>query len=279
MSTSVAIVNWNAGNRLRVCVESLLATAPDARAVVVDNASVDGSIESLAQFSDRVGLVCNKVNRGLAAALNQAFAATSTHYVLALNPDVQVMPKAVEILERFLDTHPKAGAVGGYVNEKYLPRQFPTASRLIRENLGLLSRKPSAKSGGSASVDQPAAAALMIRRAAYEEAGGFDEQFFPAWYEDVDFCKRLKIAGWEIYFVPDARFHHEGGYSAEALGKKSFVQAYYHNQLRYTRKHLGPTASLAVRASMIAGMLARIVAQPQNAGAYGSVLWGALGRW
>src|SRR5207244_7100058 len=108
------------------------------------------------------------------------------------------------------------------------------------------------------SVEQPAAAALMIRREAYESVGGFDEQFYPAWYEDVDFCCRLKAEGWEIYYAPKAEFLHQGGYSVGALGSESFVRAYYGNQMRYARKHFSLLGSAAVLASFAVVMLVRM---------------------
>ena len=119
-----------------------------------------------------------------------------------------------------------------------------------------------AQRGDPVAVDQPAAAALLIRRDAFEEVGGFDEQFYPAWYEDVDFCRRIKAQGWDIYFAPKAGFLHEGGYSAEALGPERFVKSYYSNQIRYAHKHFGRAGSAAVRASIVAGMMARIVGRP-----------------
>ena len=119
----------------------------------------------------------------------------------------------------------------------------------------------------------------MIRRSAFLEVGGFDNRFYPAWYEDVDFCKRLKSAGWRIYFDPVARFLHEGGYSAKALGTSGFAAAYYRNQLRYVHKHMSRTSGMAIRCSMVAGMVARTIAAPASAGAYWSVLAGAMGKW
>ncbi len=116
----------------------------------------------------------------------------------------------------------------------------------------------------------------MIRRDAYEEAQGFDEQFYPAWYEDVDFCRRVKAQGWEIFFLPAAEFLHSGGYSAETLGSESFLGAYYSNQIRFARKHFGAVGSVAVRASVAAGMIGRMIARPQQAKAYGKVFFGAL---
>ena len=286
MTCTVAIVNWNSGRLLRTCIESLLVTATSADILVIDNASTDDSLESSEGFRKRVDIVQNSVNRGFAAAVNQAFRTSSTPYVLILNPDIRVLPGSVQILEEFMDSHPRAAAVGGYVGEKYLPKEFPTMSRLILENLGagkwwnyplpLGEGRVRVPHPAPIPVDQPAGAALMIRRDAYEEAGGFDEQFYPAWYEDVDFCRRVKAQGWEIFFLPAAEFLHSGGYSAETLGSESFLGAYYGNQLRYARKHFGSMGSVAVRASVAAGMIGRMIARPQQARAYGKVFFGAL---
>ena len=136
MSSSVAIINWNSGIRLRTCIESLLGTVTKAEILVVDNASQDDSLEMVQGFRNRVNFITNSVNRGFAAAINQAFQTTETPYVLVLNPDIRVLPGAVFTLEEFMNAHPKAGAAGGYVNDKYLPRRFPTVGTLVRENLG-----------------------------------------------------------------------------------------------------------------------------------------------
>ncbi len=276
---AVVIINWNSGSLLRPCVQSVLDTARDAEVVVIDNASTDASLESLAALRNQIDVVQNSGNRGFAAAVNQGFDQTSTPFVLILNPDLRVLPGAIELLAEFLSAHPKAGAVGGYLNDDYLPRPFPTAASLARENLGLERRLYSKRWTGPVAVEQPAAAALMVRRDAYEQIDGFDERFYPAWYEDVDFCSRMKTAGWQIYFEPAAEFQHEGGYSAQALGPKAFAQAYYRNQLRYAQKHFGPASRFTVRVSIAAGMLLRMAARPGLAGAYASVLRGVLGGW
>ena len=276
MTSTVAVINWNSGSWLRTCIESLLATTANAEILVVDNASEDASLESVQGFRNRVNFIRNNVNRGFAAAINQAFKATSTSYVLVLNPDIRVMPGAVVMLEEFMDKHPRAGAVGGYVNEKYLPRDFPTVGGLVLANLGFGRHRPPPQLAEPAAVEQPAAAALMIRREAHESVGGFDEQFYPAWYEDVDFCRRLKAGGWEIYFAPKAEFLHEGGYSADALGSEGFIGAYYGNQVRYARKHFGRAGAAAVRASVAAGMIVRMIGKPKEAAAYGRAFIGAL---
>src|SRR5215467_8968653 len=111
-------------------------------------------------------------------------------------------------------------------------------------------------------VEQVAAAALIIRREAYDDAGRFDEQFYPAWYEDVDFCWKLKRRGWETYFAPQAEFLHDGGYSTAALGTEAFPYSYYRNQARYAQKWFGAAGSFAVRVSVVAGMMGRMIGRP-----------------
>jgi GT2 family glycosyltransferase len=278
VSSTVAIINWNSGRWLRTCVESLLAST-EAEILVIDNASQDASLEAAEEFRNRATFVRNDVNRGFAAAVNQAFLSTSKPYVLILNPDIRVTPGAVQMLEDFLDTHPKAGAVGGHVGDKYLPRAFPTVGKLVLENLGMSNNPSAVVQPNVRSVDQPAAAALMIRRAAFDDVSGFDEQFYPAWYEDVDFCRRLKAKDWEIYFMPAAEFIHEGGYSADAMGSENFARSYYRNQMRYARKHFSTFGSGIVRASIAAGMIGRMIGRPSQAAAYGKVFIGALKGW
>jgi GT2 family glycosyltransferase len=280
MTSAAAIINWNSGVLLRACIESLLATTPNVEILVIDNASEDDSLESVQGFRNRVNFVRNGVNRGFAAAVNQAFQTTSTSYVLILNPDVRVLPGSVEMLQNFMDANPRAAAVGGYVGDKYLPRNLPTVGSLMLQNLGIPTggqdRRQTSGPAVPLPVEQPAAAALLIRRDAFDEIGGFDERFYPAWYEDVDFCQRLKATGWKIYFAPQAEFSHEGGYSAEALGSARFAQAYYGNQMRYAQKHFGRPGSVLVRGSIAVGMIGRMICRPREAGAYGKVLIGAL---
>jgi N-acetylglucosaminyl-diphospho-decaprenol L-rhamnosyltransferase len=285
MKTTVAIINWNSGGLLKSCVESLFATGPDVKLLIIDNHSNDGSVDFVGKFGDRVQLIGNPSNRGFAGGVNDAFLhSSSTPYVLILNPDVRAVPGSVQLLEELMERHPRAGAIGGYVGKKYLPRNFPTPRSLVLENLGLGASISEGAGYDRASasifrVDQVAAAALMIRREAYDDVGRFDEQFYPAWYEDVDFCWKLRRRGWEVYFAPQAEFLHDGGYSAAALGPEAFPYSYYRNQARYAEKWFDGAGNLAVRASIVAGMAGRMIGRPASASAYGRVLIGALTGW
>ena len=278
MSSTAAIINWNSGDLLRTCIESIVATT-SVKILVIDNASRDSSLDCTVEFRDRANVIRLNENRGFAGGVNQAFRWTSTPYVLILNPDVQVLPGAIQLLEQFMHEYPRAAAAGGYIGEKYLPRPFPTTRSLILENIGVQHLTIAPLQPGPARVDQVAAAAMMIRRQAYEEAGEFDEHFYPAWYEDVDYCHRLTRCGWEVYFVPAAEFIHTGGYSTGALGNGNFLRAYYRNQIFYARKHLGPMDAALVRASAAVGTLGRMIGRPHQAGAYAKAFIGVLKEW
>jgi GT2 family glycosyltransferase len=227
--------------------------------------------------------------------VNQIFTSTDTPYVLLLNPDIRVLPGSIRLLEEFMDSHPRTGAIGGYAGEKYLPRSLPTMLNLVMENLGIGRRGLGGEGGArpnsemqefrcappspSLPVEQVAAAAMMIRREPYKDVPMFDEAFYPAWYEDVDFCRRLKRDNWEVYFAPHAKFEHSGGYSAKTMGSAEFLYAYYRNQIRYAKKWFKWPEVAVVRASVVAGTVGRIVVRPWNAAGYVRVFIGALIGW
>ncbi len=110
-------------------------------------------------------------------------------------------------------------------------------------------------------VEQAAAAALAIRKNAFETLRGFDEGFVPAWFEDVDLCVRLPRAGRLLYW-PEARFRHRGGVSSVSLGYARFLPTYYRNALRYRRLHYGLAARLLYRPLLVAGMFLRLFLLP-----------------
>ncbi len=260
------IVNWNSGPLIGAAIRSILSTS-ESEIVVVDNASSDGSLDAVDRSEPRIRIFRNDENLGFAAGINRGFRETRSTYVLILNPDARARPGAIAALKSVLDRNARAGAVGGYVNSRYMPRSLPTMGSLIRENLGLGRGAPPVPNG-LVRVDQPAGSALMVRRDAYDAVNGFDEQFYPAWYEDVDFAKSLAVSGWEVYFDPAAAFEHDGGYSLEALGVERFMVAYYANQFRYARKHLNARFVPALKAALLVGVAARSLIRPHRAGGY-----------
>jgi len=128
-------------------------------------------------------------------------------------------------------------------------------------------------------VEQPAGAFLMIRRAVWEELGGFDERFWPLWFEDVDFCRRAAKLGYLWYYTPGTVCCHTGGHSIVKLALEMRLVYWYGSVLRYSAKHFRPSGVRAVCLAVISGSLLRILPETalrrslQPVVAYSKVIW------
>jgi N-acetylglucosaminyl-diphospho-decaprenol L-rhamnosyltransferase len=273
-AVSVLIVSWNSRAVLPRCLDSLQREPVET--IVVDNASDDGSAEYVAQAWPAARLVAWPSNLGFAGGVNLAASQATGEFLLLLNPDATTTPGAIPRLVRFLEDHPEAGAAAGQLvdfverpQRGWNVRRLPTLGSFAVDLLLLdklwpgnpVSRRYLAldlDSSVPGPVEQPAAACLMLRRAAFDAVGGMDPGFYPAWFEDVDLCRRLLDAGWPIYFVPNAVFRHEGGVAARALGPEAFTVIWYRSMRRYVAKHLPGWRAVTVRALLVAGMLERM---------------------
>jgi N-acetylglucosaminyl-diphospho-decaprenol L-rhamnosyltransferase len=298
-SISTLVVCWNNREFLGRCLESAPA---GSEVIVVDNASTDGSADLVAERFPDASLVRLESNVGFAAGVNCAAAGATGDYLLLLNPDAEATPQAVERLATYLDEHPDCGAVAGRLlsmtedpQPDFHVRRLPTLGSVAADLLLVrrvwptnpVSRRADAADFDESRpgpVEQLTASCLMVRRDAFQQVGGLDEQFSPAWFEDVDFCKRLHDAGWSIYFVPGAVFRHIGGMSVRALDRGRRKRLYYRNLERYVRKHHGRIAVAAVKAMLVAGMGLRVAASVMRADragmhAFAGVLGGTLSGW
>lgn len=251
---SVVVLSWNTRELLAACLTSLRNEAADVplEVIVVDNASRDGSADMVAHDFAEVVLLRNERNEGYAIGNNQGVARARAESVLLLNSDTEVRPGAIGTLARFLDTHPGHGACAPRLERadgspqpscKTFPtlmtavfydtvfdRWFPNNATLphyeMRDFDHLSSRD----------VDQPPAAALLVRRALWERLGGFDPVLW-LFYNDVDFCRRLAADGHRIAYVAEARvLHHEGKSTAQF---PEFGAIWHKNRLSYYRKAFG----------------------------------------
>ena len=259
---SVVIVNWNVRDLLRRCLASVLESAPGASAdvIVVDNASTDGSIEMLRAEFPQATLVANARNRGFPAGINQGLAAAQGRYVLLLNPDTQVLDDALAALTRYLDTHPDAGIVSPQLlypdgSVQSSRRRFPTLLTLFLESTWLESLAPRSLLRRYYVLDQPddatldvdwtTGAAMLVRREVVQQVGGMDEGFF-MYSEELDWCRRVKAAGWRVVYHPGARIiHHEGKSSEQAVPARHVN--FQRSKVYYARKHHGPRVAMALR--------------------------------
>src|ERR1700722_13610608 len=223
-SLCIIIVSYNVRDRLRDCLRDLSGQ----RVIVVDNASSDSSAAMVRAEFPAVELIANTDNRGFAAACNQGIAASTEEFILILNPDTLATPAALQALLDVMRAEPHAGACGPRIvnpDGSLQPscRRFPTLPRLLLDEFGLGKLFPRSKFFGDyrmtwwahdqlREVDQLMGAALLLRRAALEQVGTFDERFF-MYFEEVDLCLRLRDAGWKVLFVPAAKVIHHGGQS------------------------------------------------------------------
>ena len=247
---SVIIVNWNAKNLLRDCLNSLYETVSDlvCEVVVVDNASSDGSVAMLETEFPSVIRIVNTENKGFGAANNQALAIMKGKYALLLNTDTVLTPEAVNKLWNFCEANDKAAIVCGQLLNADGSKQNSIASfpglLTLAANTSLLEylfpgRYPSKryKHTSPIEVDSAIGACMMIRKKALDEAGAFDERYF-FFFEETDLAYTMRLKGWKIYQVPDALIYHLQG---QSIGHNiSSRIEFYRSRYQFLRKWHGP---------------------------------------
>ncbi|MEK7755042.1 MAG: glycosyltransferase, partial [Acidobacteriota bacterium] len=210
--TAIIVVTHNSAEVIGWCLESCLRSGA-AEVVVVDNASTDPTLSQVRGFGG-VRLIANRENRGFAAAVNQGVRATTEPFALLLNPDAELAGGVPE-LEAACSEPGVAAAAGVLAGEDGKPqrgfsvRRLPTAAALVFETLGLNRLWPTNPVNRryrcldldlslDQDVEQPAGAFLLLRRDVWKQLDGFDERFYPVWFEDVDYCRRLSDAGYRV---------------------------------------------------------------------------------
>lgn len=247
---AVVVVNYNAGQDILDCLAGLREQTSEESILVVDNASTDGSVERVEQEHPHIRVIRNRANTGFAAAANQAVRATTAPYVLLVNPDADPRPGFVGALRRALDDHPRAGAVAALVlnpdgSVQPTKRAFPSLWHSALHGLvGLVwPNNPGTRAYTLAdasfteprTVDWVAGTAVALRREAFDAIGGFDERFF-FFVEDVDLCRRMWDAGWEVWFEPRAVIEHAWGASWTQRPVR-FLWIHQRSLMRYVMKH------------------------------------------
>jgi N-acetylglucosaminyl-diphospho-decaprenol L-rhamnosyltransferase len=258
---TVIIVSWNVRELLRRCLESLELDRGTMDVIVVDNASTDGSPDMVRTDFPHVRLVRNDENHGFPAANNQGLGLSQGRTLLLLNPDTEVVGDALVTMVSHMDAYPEVGALGPqlrYPDGNLQPsrRRFPSLSTALVESTvvqewwkdnRILRRYYMSDTPDDAiqPVDWVVGACLLVRREAYEQAGGLDEGFF-MYSEEMDWCRRIKDAGWEIVYLPTATvIHHEGKSSEQVIAERHI--RFQSSKVRYFRKHHGSFQGEIVR--------------------------------
>jgi GT2 family glycosyltransferase len=271
MRASIVIVNWNTRALLAGCLESIEQNPPAGpfEVIVVDNASTDGSTKMIADCFPGVTLLANEKNLGFAAANNRGITHSRGDHVLLLNSDTIVRPGALETLLRFMEENPGAGAVGARLlnPDGSLQHSCSPLPTLMREAMHLFHLDfRQRRMMQRWDIEQPRqvdvllGACLLVRREALDQIGLMDEAYF-MYSEEVDYCRRLRDAGWQLYWAPQAEVVHYGGQSTRQVATEMFLRLYA-AKLRYFRKHDGRRAGQVYKLILFAAVLFRLVLLP-----------------
>lgn len=281
MKVSIIIVSYNTCEMLRECLQSVFGseTGQEAEAIVVDNASRDGSVKMVREEFPQVLLVENSWNAGFAAGVNLGYTRATGKYVFLLNPDARLKPGAIERAVEFMERHPECGICGARLLNPQgglepSARRFPGTLNKFLIISGLSTRYPRSRFFGRADylyrdhrevmeVDWVPGTFSAIRASLLEQLGFLDERFY-LYYEETDLCLRAKRAGWKVYFIPGAEVVHEGGGSSKTrkdmdfdAGAAQLVKFRMRSELLYFRKNYGLPAVLANAGVEIGWLLLR----------------------
>ena len=274
---SVCIVTLNASKYLHHCL-TLLEQSQGAeieQIIVVDNRSNDNTVKMIHEKHSSVTLIQNNRNEGYTIPMNRAMKEADGEYLLILNPDAFVKPKAVAALANFLDLHPEVGIAGPKVLnvdgtfQKSCRRGVARPWNVISYFTGLAERFPdnSKYTGYHLShldenilneVDGVSGSCMMIRRNLIDKIDCFDERFF-AYQEDSDYCFRAKAAGWKIYYVPEAEVIHDAGRGGSAAYKYRSLFEWHRSYYLLYKKHFSADYFPLVNGLFYSAMLGKLL--------------------
>lgn len=266
LDLSIIIVSWNVRDLLRNCLHSIEKGKGNLslEVIVVDSHSHDGSPLMVAQEFPWVRLIACNENVGFPRGNNIGMEAARGRAVMLLNPDTVVMGDALTTMMAYLDAHPKIGVIGpqlhygdGTIQPSH--RRFPHLLTGFFEATWLQDYAPRAllrdyyaQDIGDdviAAVDWVMGACMLVRRAAIDRAGMMDVGYF-MYSEELDWCKRIKAAGYEVVYLPTALIIHYEGKSSEQAGAQKHIY-FQRAKLRYYRKYFGAGAAALLRAFLL----------------------------
>ena len=272
-TVAVIIVSYNTAALLRACLAALMDCQLPLRIIVVDNASHDDSAAMVRSVFPTIELLAAGRNLGFAGGTNVGLAALGAlpDYLLVLNPDTVVHPGAIEALVAFLEQHPRVGLVGPRLLNPDGTLQpaafrFPT---LLMTALDLFppgevlpgrlygswwhGRYPQEGGDEPFPIDHPLGACMLVRRAVLATVGPLDASYF-MYSEEIEWCWRIRQAGWAIWQVPTAHVTHVGGAATQQFRHQMLV-ALWRSRDRFAAKVGPPWRRTAHRCLVRSGML------------------------
>ncbi|HXG67631.1 MAG TPA: glycosyltransferase family 2 protein [Blastocatellia bacterium] len=275
---AVVIVSYNTRELLLAALASVIESAPGepVELVVVDNHSTDGSAAAARRAFPQVTVIENAENLGFGAACNQAIRVTRSPLILLLNSDARLTPEALAALTECMRMNHRCGAAGCRMlddagRETVNTRNFLTPFNQVMEWAGITAgfgprrlrrtRRPQlGKNLIDCSVDWIDGACLLLRRAALDEVGLFDEQFF-MYSEDEDLCLRLRKGGWAVCYTAAGTALHRGGASS-ARARREMLRWFYYSQMLFLLKHRSRRAVFLYQAAMKTMLLLKQLTRP-----------------
>ncbi|MCL4473122.1 MAG: glycosyltransferase family 2 protein [Actinobacteria bacterium] len=266
---SVIIVNWNLRDLLRRCLESVRLDSEglNVETVVVDNDSTDGSAGMVADEFPEAVIIANRENAGFGRASNQGMEASRGRYLFFLNNDATLFEGALGRMVGYMEAHPEAGACGPRVVnpdgslQVYSKGYYPSIPRIIGQFFlpqGL--RHPFGRSLGlyessdrmeAREFEWLSGCALLVRREAVEKVGSLNADVF-MYCEDMDWCYRMRLAGWKVMYLPQAKVEHLGGQSMK-MQHGAAVGSHAAGLLAFYSRYHGVAATAVFRAVLLAG--------------------------
>lgn len=252
---SYCVVNTNGREFLLACLDAIERTTPpglEREVLVLDNASDDGSAEAVRDLGREIRLIERAERAGKADNDSTLLREARGRYCLLLNEDSELAEGSVEALVEALEGDPEAAVAGAQLLDGE-GRRVPCAWRFPGVGPALLGalflhRLFTVQSKGTATrpVDWVQSSAMLVRRESAEQVGYLDPDFF-VYYDECDFCRRLRDAGWRVLYAPAARaFHHDQLATDLGAGLPRIVE-FHRNRDLYMRKHHSAVAALAVR--------------------------------
>ena len=285
---SIIIVSWNVADVLTDCIDSILESPvainkpngdlPVVEIIVVDSASSDDTVAMIRDRYPQVRLFAEDDNVGFVRGNNIGFAVAQGRYHFLLNPDTVLHDDAINKMVAYLDTNPEVGIVGPHTlntdgTHQSTRRRFPSVPLAFFESTWLEKHAPNGMidsfhvrdmlNDKTFDVDWLQGSALMARAEIYETIGGLDPLFF-MYFEEVDWCKRAKDAGWRVVYLGDTFITHHGGKSSGQV--YTFQQQNFQtSKLLYYRKHYGRPLAEILRVYLALHFLWQIVLESVKA--------------
>jgi N-acetylglucosaminyl-diphospho-decaprenol L-rhamnosyltransferase len=258
---SVLIVSYNTRALVLEALLSLEHEA-DTEAIVVDNASRDGSADAVAERFPTARLIRSSANLGFAGGTNLAARHASSPFFLLLNPDAALQAGALHTMRRLLEVEPRAAAVGPALRfadgrPQSAAFRFPGLAQVWLDlfpvnRLADTSVNGRVESRQAVQIDHPLGACMLIRRTAWDDVGPLDEGYF-MYLEEVDWCRRARARGWQIWYEPAAVVVHHAGAATRQQPDVMFAQL-WRSRLRYYQRYHGPFYNRIVRAVVRLGL-------------------------